>query len=160
WDDARREVFGLGEGDFFVKARRDVQPAEEFDADKVNGLRDALLDSLKNAGNIRHLKPEEFITVTVIGPGSGGPIVRRQARTGGNFNWFNSDTDVFKADGRGDTVMTIRVKKADADAFAKNKLNLEEFRGKANIQTYTGGGSARSAQLFRAPEYHAPENVP
>jgi hypothetical protein len=157
WDDARRELFGPGEGDFFVKARRDFQPGEEFDADKVNSLRDALLESLKNAGNIRHLKPEEFITVTVIGPGSGAAIVRRQARTGGNFNW---DTDVFKTDGRGDTLMTIRVKKADADAFAKNKLNLEELRGKANIQTYTGGGSARSAQIFRAPEYHAPDNVP
>jgi hypothetical protein len=161
WDDARRELFGPGDGDFFVKVRKDFQPGEEFDADKVNSLRDALLESLKNGGNIRHLKPEEFITVTVIGPGSGAAIVRRQARTPGSaFNSFNWDKDVFKTVGRGDTVMTIRVKKADADAFAKNKLNLEEFRGKANIQTYTGGGGARSAQILRAPEYHAPDNVP
>ena len=37
------------------------------------------------------------------------------------------------------TIMTIRVKKSDADAFAKGKMNLEDFRKKARITTYAGG---------------------
>ena len=43
------------------------------------------------------------------------------------------------------TVMTIRVKKSDADAFAKGNLTLDEFRKKARISNYAadiGGAGA------------------
>jgi len=36
----------------------------------------------------------------------------------------------------GETVMTIRAKKADVDAFAKGDLKLEDFQKKASITTY------------------------
>ena len=36
------------------------------------------------------------------------------------------------------TILTIRVKKSDADAFAKGKQTLEEFRKKAKITAYVG----------------------
>jgi hypothetical protein len=35
--------------------------------------------------------------------------------------------------------MTLRVKKSDADAFAKDKLTLEEFRKRAKIAIYDNG---------------------
>jgi hypothetical protein len=36
----------------------------------------------------------------------------------------------------GDSTMTVRVKKADADAFAAGKMELEEFRKRATTRTY------------------------
>lgn len=38
------------------------------------------------------------------------------------------------------TVLTIRVKKADADAFAKGDLKFEEFQKKASVRAYAGYG--------------------
>ena len=47
------------------------------------------------------------------------------------------------------TIMTIRVKKSDADAFAKGKLSLEDFRKKASITTYAGDtGSWGGGSVF------------
>jgi hypothetical protein len=45
--------------------------------------------------------------------------------------------------GMRNSIMTIRVKKSDVDAFAKGKLTLDEFRKKAGTAIYTadlGGG--------------------
>jgi hypothetical protein len=36
------------------------------------------------------------------------------------------------------SLLTIRVKKSDVDSFAKDKLNLDDFRKKAKIMPYTG----------------------
>ena len=36
------------------------------------------------------------------------------------------------------TIMTIRVKKSDVDAFAQGKLSADEFRTKAAITAYAG----------------------
>jgi hypothetical protein len=36
------------------------------------------------------------------------------------------------------TIMTIRVKKADVDDFAKGKVNLDEFRKRASMTIYAG----------------------
>ena len=46
---------------------------------------------------------------------------------------------------RGETVMTIRVKKSDVDALAKGNLDLAGFRKKASIQTYFRRGDASVA---------------
>ncbi|PYI86890.1 MAG: hypothetical protein DME26_08035 [Verrucomicrobia bacterium] len=160
WNEARRELFGARGGDAFSsfnKVWKAPQAAEEFDADKVSKLKDALLESLKNASNIRHLKPDEFITITVVGPSSGPYVARgrtKVATAGGFGREERFDGDVMRTDGRGDTILTFRAKKSDVDAFAKGKLSLDEFRDKTNMQTYTSGTSSRSAQLL-----HAPENV-
>ena len=39
------------------------------------------------------------------------------------------------------TILTIRVKKSDADAFAKGKLDIDDFRKKATVTTYAGDSS-------------------
>ena len=36
------------------------------------------------------------------------------------------------------TIMTIRVKKSDADAFAKGAMTLEAFRKRAHVVSYAG----------------------
>lgn len=38
------------------------------------------------------------------------------------------------------TVLTIRAKKSDVDALAKGELDLEAFKSRVMINTYTGHG--------------------
>lgn len=77
WEKARRELFeprGGATGDRLAMPGmaslgdwngRGGGPEMEYDAGKVESLKRAILETLKNAGNIRHLKPEEAITVRV-----------------------------------------------------------------------------------------------
>jgi hypothetical protein len=153
WEEARREVYGQ-------PADRKAAPdsGEEFDGDKVARLKDALLEGLKSAANIRDLKSDDWITVCVFGAGGAGPArvqrIKVGAKTGVPME-FSADEMTYDTRmnemffkngvmvpggprGRG-TILTIRVKKSDVDAFAKGKLNLDEFRKKASLATYAGG---------------------
>ena len=50
------------------------------------------------------------------------------------------------------SILTIRVKKSDADAFAKDRLTLDEFRKAARISIYAGDaggwGDNAASRLF------------
>ena len=78
------------------------------------------------------------------------PVLKR----GANAAASQSHVWVFDSKGgqkRG-TIMTIRIKKSDADAYAKNRLDLDEFRKRAKITSYIGnaetGGSSATAFGF------------
>ncbi len=152
-------------------------PAEDFDADKVEKLKTSLLESLKNATNIRALKPNDFVTIVVQGAeATRTEVMKRKPSTtavgkpsaspadsdgkgggtgGGTGVGRGSGTVVTKSvrsrSGLGETVMTIRVKKSDADAFAQGKLDLDAFRKKAAIQTYFRRTDSTSASAFVPP---------
>ena len=147
WEDAKQELYG--QSDAWAQAGKAFKfgmspgPQQEYDKDKVDDLKESLLEALKNATNVRNLKADESITVCVFGgvsaaPGKARTLVKRAP------NAPDADRDEVRMwesdDGppaRG-TIMTIRVKKSDADAFAKGKLNLDDFRKKASITTYAG----------------------
>ena len=147
WEEAKQELYGRSDawaqvGKSF-KFGMSAGPQQEYDKDKVDDLKESLLEALKNATNIRNLKADESITVCVFGGVSAAP---GKART-----WVkrapgapDGERDEFLVTEPGDsppahgTIMTIRVKKSDADAFAKGKLNLDDFRKKASITTYAG----------------------
>ncbi|MBI4664081.1 MAG: hypothetical protein HY735_35240 [Verrucomicrobia bacterium] len=151
WDEARRELYGPKETGPAV-ARLFVTKdkiREAYDAKKVSRLKESLIDALKNASNIRNLKPEEFITVVVIGRESGpvalavkkveaGRTPLRQvnvfAAPGGIVG--GSGGVAFGATQDGQTILTIRAKKADVDACAKGDLKVEEFQKKVSFATY------------------------
>jgi hypothetical protein len=157
WEEAKQELYGQSDawaqvGKAF-KFSVSAGPQQEYDKDKVEDLKEGLLEALKNATNIRNLKADESITVCVFGVSSASP---GKARTWVKRAPNAPDAELDEVlvtehdDGppaRG-TIMAIRVKKSDADAFAKGKLNLEDFRKKASITTYAGdtggwgGGSA------------------
>ena len=82
-----------------------------FDINKVEQLTTNIVKTLKHAANIQCLKPDEFVIVTVNGNEQtiGAPRVL--------------------------TVLTVRAKKSDIDAFAKATLNLDQFRKKVQIVT-------------------------
>ncbi len=138
WEEARQELYGQPAG-----AKTLAGPVEEYDEEKVNQLKDTLLEALKNAANIRDLKPDDSVTICVFGgAGAGRAQVRSTMKRGAtpaadvqNQVWVLGDHNVRPTRG---TILTIRVKKSDADAFAKDKLTLEEFRKKAKITVYIG----------------------
>lgn len=170
WEQTKREIYGgepgpgnsaewggwrAAQNSFSEMQRRygalaGGSPPVEYDTQKVESLKRQLLEALKNASNIRHLKSDEWITIAVSGPGGNhAVIVKRRIRTAASGAAASSDRFVraeggdappltgapHQGTGRSST-LTIRVKKADVDAFAKSKLTFEEFQRKASIATY------------------------
>lgn len=146
WAEARQELYGGGPG-----ARAPLPPAEEFSQDKVNKLKATLLEALKNASNIRGLKADESVTICVSGGASAAPVrARRVARAGaGAAASGHGGSFVFSHSGgpAQGTIMTIRVKKADVDAYAKGKVDLEEFQKRARITSYATSGEAGNSEM-------------
>ena len=163
WAEAREEYLRGERNTFEVQLERvwngvnqlrsDRIASEEYEAEKVEDLKTELLEALKNATHIRALKPDEFVTVVIqgaeamrvekISSGGGGG-----ARAGGTLKVSSSRRDT----GRGETVMTIRVKKSDVDSFAKGNLDLAGLKKKASIQIYFRRGDASVATSpFLAP---------
>ena len=94
-----------------------------YDAKRVEQLQKTLLETLKHATNIRSLKPEDSVAVVVqgadltIGPGPGG-------------RWR------LTVDTSGPSVLTLRVRRSDIDAFARGELSFDAWRKKVTIVTY------------------------
>ncbi len=161
WEETKRELYGQrdfnsGAWDQYQKAFKaatDIGSRQEYDEKKVEDLKDGLLQALRNASNIRNLKSDETITVCVFGGANPGP---GKAKTAAKSAPDAPDEDgdaivtldrVWHRDGgvpaRG-TILTIRVKKSDADDFAKDKLSLEDFRQKASVTAYAGDSNGWS----------------
>lgn len=151
WAEAREELLKAERSRLEIQLERiwsgSGKPgAADYDAAKVEELTLDMLRALKNATHIRGLKPEEFVTVVIQGEES----VRGEkwATPGKNAKSSSSKGD----SRRGETVMTIRVKRADIDAFDSGKLDLPAFRKKAAIQTYfRRGDSSVGTATFLGP---------
>ncbi len=151
WAEAREELMKAERSRLEIQLERiwsgSGKPgAADYDAAKVEELTLDMLRALKNATHIRGLKPEEFVTVVIQGEES----VRGEkwATPGKNGKSSSSKGD----SRRGETVMTIRVKLADIEAFDSGKLDLPAFRKKATIQTYfRRGDSSVGTATFLGP---------
>jgi len=136
WEDARQELYGQG-----GRGRVMAAPSEPYDEERVSRLKEGLLESLKNATNIRGLKPDDSITVCVFGgPSSGQPKAKAYVERSTGSGEAGSEVMVTRRVGgpMRQTIMTIRVKKSDADAFAKGAMTLEAFRKRAHVVSYAG----------------------
>jgi hypothetical protein len=146
WEEARQELYGQP-----GQPKMPAPQGEEYDQDKVDKLKDSVLDALKNGSNIRDLKADDSITVCVFG--GAGRSVRPQSavrRTPAptaveNYVYVFGDSKTGRTRG---TILTIRVRKADADAFAKGKLDLDGLRKKAKVSAYSGNGVAEGWNSF------------
>jgi len=140
WNEARQEVFGQRmDGRGYVRG-------EEYDERKVNTLKDTVLEALKNATHIRGLKSDDSVTVCVSGGGAALPV---KLITGNNPG-ASKPKEMYVSE-RGEprsTMLTIRVKKSDVDSFAKDKLNLDDFRKKAKIMPYAGAVDSSGTAAF------------
>lgn len=148
WEEARREIYrshGMGFEQFELNLRNVPGmggPVEEYDSDKVEEVKRELIASLKNAAHIRKLKSDETVTVIISGrsPGAESRVVRKVATGGGGGGGAGGRAPVITgkvaASNAQGTRLILRARKADVDAFQKDKLSLEEFRKKVTTIVY------------------------
>jgi hypothetical protein len=150
WDEAKRELYGAREGASGGKlsGARSVAPRMEYDPNRVEELKGAILEASKNASNMRALKEGESVTVVVTsGEAPTGTFQRMTAQAfavggaeGGATGWAEAvppgESGSGKPAVRTGSTLTIRAKKSDIDAFSQGKMNLDEFRRKAMVSLY------------------------
>jgi hypothetical protein len=165
WEEARRELYQRpGSGfEFNWKSATTGGLTEEYDADKVEDLKRDVTAALKNASHIRKLKSDETVTVVVSGRSASGEtrIVKRSSGGGGDGggNAASGETrTVKKSSGGGGgtaastritvavakstggeshgTRLILRARKADIEAFQKDKISLDDFRKKVTMIVY------------------------
>jgi len=194
WQRAQQEIFFPKS----VSIAGGPGSGEKYDAEKLEEFKTELIKTLKHATNIRNLKPDEWVILTVIGQGrqpgeaqfyrynrrnvdsrsktstsgqassggvagygdSGGYVGGGYAGGGyaggyvsgyGGIGGYGGGMGGYggasgygawmgryygEMDSSSATVLTIRAKKSDVDAFASNELDFNEFRQKVQIFTY------------------------
>lgn len=141
---------GYGGGGRMIYTYGLDRPGEEYDSGKVEQLKTALIKSLKHATNIRSLKPDESVIISVRGCAPGvviqETVVEKKADSGSIKSHSGSvsvsrrapvlRTLPTKEGDAASTVLTIRAKKSDIDAFSKGEISADQFRQKVRVHTY------------------------
>ena len=139
WEETRNELFGQ------KRRVRRVTPAQApaYDENDVEELKNELIDALKNAANIRNLKPTEWITVAVSGPSQfANELVTVESR-GEEEKLIVPHIEMFgtaEAPTGGDSTMILRVRKGSLDEIMKKNPTAEELvkdlEKAVNVQVY------------------------
>ena len=127
WEQARREIFSQQPD----RARSDASARPEFEREKVSDLKDKVIKTLKHTSNIRAVKPDEFITVSITGA-AGRPTASQtlvHMKSEGEIKVLSLDNQPANQP----TSMTIKIKKSTLDSFAKGDIELNEFTDKLEI---------------------------
>jgi hypothetical protein len=187
WEQARRALAGGTQDD--PRRLNPYEKARRYSPNLVETLKKRVIELLRNASNLRHVQPDEWIAVTFAGPpnvvtrpsGSVGGAGQAWAQPGYQIGKNGDDSETPPepslpaakppegpsprashstpgAPGAAKisqtaapqtpdraTVMTIRVKKRDADAFAGNKMSEDQFFHAAEITSYLGPVVVNSA---------------
>lgn len=152
WEQARRELLeGENPTANSWDSARNSNGREPYDSKRVHTLKRRVLSLLKNASNIRHMDGNEWIILKVVGPpnpSGAGMGWNGQEPVGENSqDHFGQAPDPGRAGKTGKkiplrsasnqaTVLTLRVKKSDADAFASGALSAEQFIKNAEVAAY------------------------
>ncbi len=141
WTQMRQEIYAPEEAD--RRRRSDDRPEEKYDAEKVEELKETLIKTLKHAANIRALKPEQSVILTVIGGRSqSGTRTTTRSYSYGRGRRIVRTAPGVETGAFPPTVLTICAKKSDIDAFAKGELSFDQFRERTKIFTsYAKSGS-------------------
>lgn len=115
-----------------TRYKRGADETVAYDTEKVERLRAALLATVKHAANIRHLGDTDWVTVVVRGPRSQTHAYSR-ARSGRRDVFAIGDEPAAPSP---ETVLRLRVRKADVDAFASKSLDKDQFKQRADIVIY------------------------
>jgi hypothetical protein len=158
WQRTKQEIFDP----MTRMISRIPQQREKYDAEQIEEVKRELIKSLKHAANIRNLKPDEWVILAVTGAsrqpnevfeyrrvrnltddaysgvyGSGrGGYGYGAGYGGGGYGGGYGGGGYGETGFSSPTVLTIRTKKLDVDAFAKGDLDYEKFREKVQIFSY------------------------
>jgi len=156
WQEAKQKIVEPEKGERYYTRRRRIlktRSEAEYDAEKVEELKRKLIRTLKHAANIRNLKPDEQVILSVTGrgessrvttkvkvqmiPESGQVLVVSKSGDRQETKLYPSEEAYTASLGPSSpTVMTIRAKKVDVDAFSKGELDFDKFRQKVRIFTH------------------------
>ncbi len=139
WDEAQRDVFATTE-----PWMEEPERNSDYSQDRVELLQRELTGALKSAANMRGLKPDEFVNIAVFGH---APPVRIKSvsypasgEVGIGLPATRVVYDKAGANAARGSVLTLRARKSDIDAFAGGQLDGEAFKGKVTTTTYSGSG--------------------
>jgi hypothetical protein len=127
WKRAEQELYSPQE----LNRDRSSDSNREYDAEKVESLKSTLITVLKHAANIKALKSDEFVVLTIFGRAP--RPVRSISPYGRSFDTTKNLRA--KAIPVG-TVVDIRAKKADIDAYSKGEHDFEGFKERIQIFTH------------------------
>ncbi len=142
WEQTKQEMFSPQE----ASRRTPERPEENYDADKVENLKTTLIKALKHAANIRALKPDESVILTVTGSGISSNVDKIVMNKNNQLLLHTKNRNIVQILGSpslsdlgisSPTVLTIRAKKADIDAFAKGQLSFDQFTQKTLLLSYS-----------------------
>ena len=150
WTQMRQEIYAPEEVE---RRKTDDRPEEKYDAEKVENLKTTLIKTLKHAANIRGLKPDESVIFTVTGKTGQSAttlVTRVRVSTDGQYKYITTEPAGAGSVSLSPTVLTIRAKKADIDAFAKGQYDFDQFRQRTQLLLYpflgaSVGGPSRSS---------------
>jgi hypothetical protein len=142
WNEAERDLYGAGT----------VDPADDdggnasYNEDQVEMLKREIITALKNAGNIRGLKADEFVNVTVFGQSVPRSRTSSSRGEGKDIQLGLASGSIYESGSGGKgTVLSLRARKADIDAFASGKLDFESFKTKVSTAAYAGSGAGMTS---------------
>jgi hypothetical protein len=154
WQEMKQQMY---EPEKLDKRRRTDHPESKYEPEKVENLKTSLIKALKHAANIRCLKSDESVILTVIGKGdvTGKTISAARVLPGENQivivekDEYGSKTQKVVQGNSLDniglsspTVLVIRTKRSDIDEFAKGSLDYNQFRQRVQLLTYPLLGGA------------------
>lgn len=146
WEKARQTLRGQGYSKY-----EEVYPSRtsvQFDPKQVEALKKVLLNTMKNGANFRHLKSDEYLSFAVFGhPSPVRAKVSSQPRIANNdFPTTKSSRSAYavtwtsSSSSAPGTVLTLKARKSDIDAFAKGSMDLDAFSQKVIATAYAGNG--------------------
>jgi hypothetical protein len=159
WKQMRQEIFSPQQA---VKRTTD-RPEEKYDPEKVENLKTTLTKALVHAANIRGLNPDESVIITISG--KAGPRILGM-RGGAMYYGGNEEPKIISKQDivSSQMVLVIRAKKSDIDVYAKNQIDLDEFKKKVKVISYPRlGGDLRqdsSSIFFRGSGFSVPSSSP
>jgi hypothetical protein len=148
WQRTREQIYEPQET---TRRRSRAAGREEvkYDAEKVENLKTTLIKTLKHAANIRIIRPEESVVISITGSSSSSNNIVNMINLPGTNQTLvvqekgGSKVSKIYTGGLPDdielsspTVLVIRAKKSDIDSFAKGDLNFDNFREKVQILSY------------------------
>ncbi len=133
WKRAEQELYSPQA----LNTNRRTSSRREYDPEKVENLKNTLITVLKHAANIQALKSDELVVLTIFGRASqsGRTIGGRSGRSG-RSRYVTTRATGAKTSYFSTTVVTIRTKKSDIDAFSKGELDFDQFHERTQIITH------------------------
>ena len=127
WATAKDEIRNPTSG----RRRKQDDQKKEYDAEQVDDLQRTLIKTLKHAANIRGLKAEESVTITVRGSEITVPLAKDESPLAAEYRRMTGELTAVQP-----TFLTIRAKKPDIDSFAKDELDYDQFRQRIQPLAY------------------------